>query len=111
MSAQAAEGYDSRGDGYDSRGDGSDDVTSPNGGGSIDHDENEKAKLPRGDNVPQNAQEEKEQMMRKANAGKKDNKVEYKGERVVKDPVTGRDVIVKDADFGGERPCTRHWNK
>lgn len=48
-------------------------------------------------------------MMKKANETHKTNKVEYKGERVVTDPVTGRDVIVKDADDAGElRANFRH---
>ena len=58
--------------------------------------------IPRGDAGPESGQEAKETMMKKATAGKKTNKIDYKGERVVQDPVTGRDVIVKDADFDGE---------
>lgn len=65
-------------------------------------DEEETKNIPRGDAAPSSGKEEKDEMMKKANAGKPTNKIEYKGERVVKDPVTGKDVIVKDADFGSE---------
>jgi hypothetical protein len=73
--------------------------------------------IPREDG-PKSGAEEKEELMKKAQtAGQKSNKIEYKGcvdvaglnifcacaedfllrERIVKDPVTGQDVIVKDA--------------
>ena len=65
-------------------------------------DELDISKIPRGDEEPHSGQEEKDQLMKKSNAGHTTNKVEFKGYRIVKDPVTGNDVVIKDADFRGE---------
>ena len=46
--------------------------------------------------------------MKKANAGHTTNKVEFKGYRIVKGPVTGNDVVIKDADFGGKQRSRFH---
>lgn len=49
-------------------------------------------------------QQEKEEMMRKARANTQPNAKDFerKGEREVYDPVTGRNVIVRDAKLEGE---------
>lgn len=55
---------------------------------------------------PRNASsgaDEKQQMMEKMNAhkSKPTDRLKEQGERLVKDPVTGMDVRIKDADFKG----------
>lgn len=48
--------------------------------GTDDHEEEDVSKIPRGDQKPQTGKEEKEDLMKKnKEAGKKSNKVEYKG--------------------------------
>lgn len=86
----------------------------PFGQGDGEETDEDLSKIPRGDAGPQTGKEEKDELMKKsAEAGKRTNKVEYKGyvsspfasraspdreilrERIVTDPVTGQDVIVK----------------
>lgn len=82
--------------------------------GVVEDDELDVSKMSRGDAPPSSGAEEKEQMMKKATAGKKTNKIEFKGSRIVTDPVTGQDVVIKDADFGAydaKQPNLRHPEK
>lgn len=59
----------------------------------------------------QENQQEKSEMMKKL-AGPKEKPIEKvkqrKGERVVKDPTTGLDVVIKDAKFEGNLPDALH---